>query len=141
MLAATALSCRPLKLPQLECLDYPAASDASISKVRKFFIRTGHLFAVHALVSYLLAFLHGVLFMTRYTSLLATLGFVAAAMISAAAPARAEEIQWLKSIEQARQIAGQTNRLVLVHFWSTSCQPCMKLEREVFARPGTAERL
>ncbi|MCE9548624.1 MAG: DUF255 domain-containing protein [Planctomycetia bacterium] len=77
--------------------------------------------------------------MTRYTSLLAALGFVAAMCV--AAPARAEEIQWLKSIEQARQIAGQTNRLVLVHFWSTSCQPCMKLEREVFARPGTAERL
>lgn len=53
----------------------------------------------------------------------------------------AEEVQWLQSIDQARQIAGQTNRLVLVHFWSNDCQPCMKMEQTVFIRPGTAQRI
>lgn len=52
-----------------------------------------------------------------------------------------QEIQWLQSIDQARQIAGQTNRLVLVHFWSNDCQPCMRMEQTVFNRPGTAQRI
>ncbi|MFP6669572.1 MAG: thioredoxin domain-containing protein [Pirellulales bacterium] len=51
------------------------------------------------------------------------------------------EIPWLPSIEQAKQTAAVSNRLVLVHFWSTSCPPCMKLERRVYNEPGIAEEI
>jgi len=57
------------------------------------------------------------------------------------APAARGEVPWLQSIDQARQVAGQTKRLVLVHFWSKDCQPCMRMEQSVFAKPGTAERI
>ena len=37
------------------------------------------------------------------------------------------EIQWQTDIEQGRQLAAQTGKRVLVHFWSTSCPPCRRL--------------
>ncbi|MCS7305604.1 MAG: thioredoxin domain-containing protein [Thermoguttaceae bacterium] len=42
------------------------------------------------------------------------------------------------SIQAAQQQAAQTNRLVLVHFWSPNCGPCQKMERWVFSRPDVA---
>jgi YHS domain-containing protein/thiol-disulfide isomerase/thioredoxin len=49
--------------------------------------------------------------------------------------AAAEAAAWQPDIESARRLAGQTNRLVLIHFWSTSCGPCMRMEHEVFSKP------
>lgn len=51
------------------------------------------------------------------------------------------EIPWLPSIEQAKQTAAVSNQLVLIHFWSTSCPPCMKLERKVYNQPGIAAEI
>ena len=76
--------------------------------------------------------------MLRLTASLAVLALLAT---SSLAQSRGEEVQWLKSIDQARQIAGQTNRLVLVHFWAPECAPCMRMEQAVFAKPGTAQRI
>jgi YHS domain-containing protein/thiol-disulfide isomerase/thioredoxin len=42
-------------------------------------------------------------------------------------------VLWQTNLEEAKQIAAQTNRLVLVHFWSPSCVPCKQLEKNVFA--------
>lgn len=50
-------------------------------------------------------------------------------------------IPWAHDIEQARQIAAQQNKLVLVHFWSPDCAPCMKLERYVFPNPQIARAM
>jgi protein disulfide-isomerase len=50
-------------------------------------------------------------------------------------------IAWQSDIAAAQQLAAQTNRLVLVHFWSTTCEPCMRLEQEVFNRPETVSAL
>jgi thiol-disulfide isomerase/thioredoxin/YHS domain-containing protein len=44
-------------------------------------------------------------------------------------------LQWQTNLDDAKRIAAQTNRLVLVHFWSPSCQPCMELEKNVFSQP------
>ncbi|MDH3716801.1 MAG: DUF255 domain-containing protein, partial [Planctomycetota bacterium] len=55
--------------------------------------------------------------------------------------ADAEEIQWLQSIEQAQQIAASTQRLVLIHFWSTTCKPCSQLEKEVYNYPGIGPQI
>lgn len=53
-----------------------------------------------------------------------------------------QAIQWQPTLEMAKQLASQTNRLVLVHFWSPSCEPCRRMERDVFTQPeviGTVE--
>lgn len=46
-----------------------------------------------------------------------------------------QAIQWQPTLDMAKQIAGQTHRLVLVHFWSPSCEPCRRMERDVFPHP------
>src|SRR5689334_6705470 len=48
-----------------------------------------------------------------------------------------DQMPWLPSLEAAQQVAARTNRLVLIHFWAPWCQPCMRLEREVFSKPET----
>lgn len=52
-----------------------------------------------------------------------------------------DKMPWQPSLEAAQQLAAQTNRLVLVHFWSTTCKPCMKLEKEVFSQPAVGRAL
>lgn len=49
-----------------------------------------------------------------------------------------EGVRWQPNLEAGKRLAAQTNRLVLVHFWTESCGPCMKMEREVFSRPDVA---
>ena len=44
--------------------------------------------------------------------------------------------RWETDVEAAKQLAAQTNRLVLLHFWAPWCQPCMRLDQEVFSNPA-----
>jgi YHS domain-containing protein/thiol-disulfide isomerase/thioredoxin len=52
-----------------------------------------------------------------------------------AAAAAASGIQWQTNLEEAKRLAAESNRLILVHFWSPSCVPCMQLEQNVFSQP------
>lgn len=44
-------------------------------------------------------------------------------------------IPWQPNVVIAQRLAAQSNRLVLIHFWSTTCPPCQRMERDVFPRP------
>ena len=55
-----------------------------------------------------------------------------------ALPASAQPvgIRWQQDIESAKKLARESNRLVLIHFWTESCGPCKMLEQNVFNQPG-----
>src|SRR5687768_8525474 len=62
--------------------------------------------------------------------------------VSAVARVEAQDaISWETDLARAQQSAGQTNRLVLVHFWGTWCQPCVRMDREVLSKPGLGKLL
>jgi protein disulfide-isomerase len=63
---------------------------------------------------------------------LAVFGWVVALTTSAVAQS---QIPWLTDWRQARDLAQQQHRLVLLHFWSETCAPCKRLEQHVFNRP------
>lgn len=47
-------------------------------------------------------------------------------------------VRWAPNLDIAKKVAAQSNRLILVHFWTEACGPCMRMEREVFSRPDVA---
>ena len=57
-------------------------------------------------------------------------------LVAITAPGVAQDtIPWITDLKQAREVAERQNRLVLLHFWSDDCAPCMQIERNVFSRP------
>lgn len=52
-----------------------------------------------------------------------------------------ESVQWLHSLPEAQAKAKADNRVVLVHFWSTTCPPCKKLEKTVFPDPRFSQTI
>ena len=60
-----------------------------------------------------------------------------------AGPARAQQepVHWHHDLESAKVVAKQTRRLVLVHFWTTSCGPCLALDQNVFNQPGVSSAI
>ena len=49
-----------------------------------------------------------------------------------------EGINWMSDIEAAKREAAQTGKLVLIHFWSDACPPCIYMEQNVFPDPNVA---
>ena len=43
-----------------------------------------------------------------------------------------QSIDWVTDVNQAREMAKQQNRPILLHFYADWCVPCRKLDREVF---------
>jgi YHS domain-containing protein/thiol-disulfide isomerase/thioredoxin len=60
---------------------------------------------------------------------------VVLSLIALTANAQPSGINWRTDLDAARAEARQTNRLVLVHFWSVTCGPCKLLDRDVFSQP------
>jgi YHS domain-containing protein/thiol-disulfide isomerase/thioredoxin len=50
-------------------------------------------------------------------------------------------IPWQPNLEAAKREAAATNRLLLVHFWTTWCEPCERLNQEVFAQPQVQQAI
>ncbi len=49
-----------------------------------------------------------------------------------------QPLRWQPTLESAKRLAVQTDRLVLVHFWADWCQTCQIMDREVFTRSDVA---
>lgn len=47
-----------------------------------------------------------------------------------------ESLHWETDLPKAQQLAQKTRRLVLIHFGGPWCQPCQRLEHQVFSQPG-----
>ncbi|TWT48489.1 DUF255 domain-containing protein [Botrimarina hoheduenensis] len=47
-------------------------------------------------------------------------------------------IPWRTDLRAAMAEAQQSNKLVLLHFWTESCGPCRLLDQRVFTQPGMA---
>ena len=56
-------------------------------------------------------------------------------LLLASSLASADAVPWQRSVEDAKRLAAQTNRLVLLHFYTDSCMPCKILEKNVFSQP------
>src|SRR3954465_2246195 len=52
-----------------------------------------------------------------------------------------EAIHWHTDLESAKLMAKQSGRLVLVHFWTPTCGPCIALEQNVFNQPGVGSAI
>lgn len=52
---------------------------------------------------------------------------------------RAEEIEWLRSAEQAAEVAAQTGKPILVYFRSANCHYCDLMQANVWQDPHAAD--
>ena len=61
---------------------------------------------------------------------------------SALAATAQDQLPWAENYEQACQQANAQGKLVLLHFYSDECPPCVRVERNVFSQPevGAAVR-
>lgn len=66
---------------------------------------------------------------------------VVATLGAASNAAGQQAVRWQTNLDAARQMAAQSNRLLLLHFWSETCEPCARMERDVFSRPEVAATL
>ena len=67
---------------------------------------------------------------------------LAASLILLVSVADAQQpIHWELSIENAKRVANQTNRLVLIEFSASWCGQCRIMESEVFSQPAVARTI
>ena len=57
---------------------------------------------------------------------------------AAASSTVAQGVAWTTDLAQAKQTARDSNKLLLLHFWSETCGPCRRLESTVFNQQNVA---
>jgi len=68
-----------------------------------------------------------------------SLAIVTLGLISSGTEVQADSVNWRSHVDAAKIEAAQTNKLVLLHFWSSSCGPCKRLDKEVFSQPQVGQ--
>ena len=69
-------------------------------------------------------------------SLVGFFAFAVSAAVFAQTP-----IPWIHNLDQARQLAQQDQRLLLIHFYADWCGPCRTLDRAVFPDPNVGRSI
>ncbi|REJ65956.1 MAG: thioredoxin [Planctomycetota bacterium] len=64
-----------------------------------------------------------------------------AGLAAHAQAARGDQVPWLDNVESALQIARQSNRMVLVHFYTDWCAPCKRLDNLVYSQAGVGQQI
>lgn len=62
-------------------------------------------------------------------------------MLLGAEAVAGEPLVWESNLERGLQTAGQTNRLVLVHFWGPSCGWCKWMDAQVFTQAEVVQQI
>lgn len=75
----------------------------------------------------------------RQLALTVTTALLAIGLIGS--PLHAEQIQWAQNLDQARLLASQQNKLLLIHFWTPDCGPCKTIESKVFPTAMVADAI
>jgi protein disulfide-isomerase len=68
-------------------------------------------------------------------------GLAILALLCVQAPSFGQQTFWQGDLEAAKRLAAQTNRLVLIHFSAPWCEPCARLEKNVFSKSGFSAAL
>lgn len=69
-----------------------------------------------------------------FASLLAVVGFCSQVI-------GADSVSWRNNLDAAKIEATQTGKLVLLHFYTTSCGPCRMLDQNVFSQPQIGDNI
>jgi YHS domain-containing protein len=65
-----------------------------------------------------------------------TVAFVC--LLAGTAALAQDAILWAPSMEQAQRAATEQRKLLLLHFYNDHCEPCERLEKNVFSQPKVA---
>ena len=75
--------------------------------------------------------------MHAFSKFTAILGLLLAASVTFAQ----EQIPWAADFQQASELAGSQNRLILLHFYGDNCAPCERVEQQVFSQAKVAQAI
>ncbi len=68
-------------------------------------------------------------------------GLILTVLLAVPALAQQNAMQWHNDLESAKAVAKESGRLVLIHFWTPTCGPCVAMEQNVFNQPGVGPAL